>query len=81
MEGVYSILARHGGAIERAYIEEPSEPGKPIREVHVVRFGDAAAFQRYRADPDLAALGEMRAASIAHTELLFVREGPDYMGL
>jgi uncharacterized protein (DUF1330 family) len=75
------VMTRHGGAIERTVVEEASEPAKPIREVHVVTFPDLEAFHRYRADPDLASLADMRAASIAHTELLFGREGPDYMAL
>jgi uncharacterized protein (DUF1330 family) len=75
------VIARHGGAIERTVIEEPSEPGKPIREVHIVTFPDLKAFHSYRADPDFTSLADLRAASIAHTELLFGREGPDYMAL
>ena len=72
------IMARHGGRIERTVVEEPGEPGTVPREVHLIRFPDRNAFDRYRADPDLAALAAMRLASIAHTELLFGREGPDY---
>jgi uncharacterized protein (DUF1330 family) len=76
-----AVMARHGGVIERTVVEEPSEPDKPVREVHFVTFPDSAAFRRYRDDPELASLAGMRAASIAHTELLFGREGPDYMAL
>ena len=72
------IMGRYGGRIERTIIEEPLKPGTVAREVHLIRFPDRDAFERYRADPDLAALAAMRLASIAHTELLFGREGPDY---
>ena len=75
------ILARYGGVIERTVVEEASRPGKPIREVHVITFPDLGAFHNYRADPDLASLADMRAASIVHTELLLGHEGPDYMSL
>ena len=75
------VIARHGGVIERTVIEEPSEPAKPIREVHVVTFPNLEAFHSYRTDPDFASLADMRLASIAHTELLFGRDGPDYMAL
>jgi uncharacterized protein (DUF1330 family) len=75
------VMARHGGAIERTVVEETSEPDRPVREVHVVSFPDLQAFQSYCSDPDLASLAQMRTASIAHTELLFGREGPDYMAL
>jgi uncharacterized protein (DUF1330 family) len=75
------IIARHGGSIERTVIEEPYGPDEPIREVHVVTFPDLKAFHTYRADPDLASLSDLRISSITHTELLFGREGPDYMAL
>ena len=75
------IVARHGGAIERTVVEEAAQPGSPIREVHMVCFPDSAAFANYRADPDLASLAALRDAAIAHTELLFGRDGPDYMSL
>jgi uncharacterized protein (DUF1330 family) len=74
------IVARHGGAIERTVVEEAAQPGS-IREVHVVCFPDSAAFANYRADPDLASLAALRDAAIAQTELLFGRDGPDYMSL
>ena len=75
------LMARHGGAIERTIVEEPAEPGKPIREVHIVTFPNLEAFNNYRTDPDLTSLAEMRKTSIAHTELLFGQQGPDYMAL
>lgn len=72
------IMARYEGRIQRTVVvnEQP-----PMREVHIVSFPDLDAFQRYRTDPDLAALAEVRAACIEHTELLLGREGPDYMAL
>ena len=76
-----AVIARHGGVIERTIVEEPSEPGKPVREVHVVTFPGLEAFHRSRAGPDLASLADMRAACIAHTELLLGRDGPDYMAV
>jgi uncharacterized protein (DUF1330 family) len=75
------VIARHGGTIERTVTEEPPIPEQPVREVHVITFPDWQAFHSYRADPDLTSLAGMRAASIAHTELIFGREGPDYIAL
>src|SRR5688500_14413671 len=75
------IIARHGGVIERTVVEEPSEAETPIREIHVITFPDLKAFHSYRADVDLASLAGMRRASIAHTELLIGRDGPDYIAL
>lgn len=73
------IMARHGGAIERTFVEDGTNSAQPGREVHIVSFPDSAAFQRYRSDPDLLALAEERTASIAHTEVIIGREGPNYM--
>ena len=75
------ILARHGGVIERTVVEQTSGLEKPGREVHVITFPDLESFDSYGADPDLASLAGMRVLSIAHTELLFGRDGPDYMSL
>ena len=69
-----AIMARHGGAIERAVFV----PGEPAREVHVVAFPSAAAFAAYRADPALAALAADRDAAIAATEVLAGEPGPGY---
>ena len=70
-----AIMARYGGVIERTIIEEPTDADKPVREVHLITFPDLDAFHRYRADPELAALADARAACIAHTELLIGRDG------
>ena len=62
-----AILRRHGGAIERRIAVEPAgETARPT-EVHIVTFPDPAAFERYRADPDLAPLAALRADAIRET--------------
>jgi len=71
---VARVMARHGGAIERAVFV----PGEPAREVHVLRFPSPEAFAAYRADPALAALAPRRAAAVAATEVLVGEEGPAY---
>lgn len=73
------ILARHGAAIERTILENPSASGAPLREVHIISFPDSSAFDRYRVDPELAALATMRDSCIAHTEVMLGQAGPDYM--
>jgi uncharacterized protein (DUF1330 family) len=75
------VIARHGGVIERTVIVEPSEHQTTVQEIHVITFPHLDAFHRYRADPDFASLADMRMASIAHSELLFGHDGPDYMAL
>ena len=76
-----AILSRYGGAIERTIVVEPTLSGEPMREVHIVTFPARAAFDAYRTDPDLAALGELRLSCIAYTEILLGRAGPDYQAL
>ena len=61
------IMRRHGGAIERR-IRCAGRPdsGEPY-EVHIVTFPDHQALDRYRKDPELARLAELRAKAIHHT--------------
>jgi len=70
-----AIMARHGGAIERAvYL-----PGDPPRELHVLRFPDEQAFSAYRADPALAALAPPRESVVLATEIHLGEDGPKYL--
>jgi len=64
------IMARHGGGIDHAY----ELSGEPLRELHVVRFPDAAAFHAYAADPELVAMQPLRDQAIAATEMWPARE-------
>ncbi len=61
------IMRRYGGAIERR-IRSASrpDPGEPY-EVHIVTFPDQQSLDRYRKDPDLQQLADLRAKSIHHT--------------
>lgn len=70
------IMRRHGGAIERALVLDGT--ADTFRELHVVRFADHAAFTRYREDPELAALRELRDAAVVSTELWPAADGPRY---
>ena len=67
------IMGRHGGRIVRR-IKLPSAPAADAREnpsrpdeVHIVEFVDGASFARYRADPEIKALADQRAAAIRDT--------------
>lgn len=72
------VMAKHGGAIERA-VEIPSETeGGPYREVHILTFPDEAAYQAYAVDPDMAEWRSLREASVLKTEIMKGSEGPDY---
>src|SRR5689334_22358438 len=73
-----AIMAKHGGAIERAIYVPPAREGESAREVHIVSFPDEASFAAYRADEALTALAPLRSAAIAQTEVLVGEAGPEY---
>ena len=64
---VAKIIARHGGSIERRIALEPGDDASRPDEVHIVTFPDRAAFERYRADPDIPRLAAQRADVIQDT--------------
>ena len=66
-----AIMRRYGGAIERRIAVDPGADAARPDEVHVVTFPDRAAFDRYRADPDLAPLAALRAEAIRDTVVWF----------
>jgi uncharacterized protein (DUF1330 family) len=62
-----AIMLRHGGAIERRIAIDPGDDPSHPHEVHVVTFPDRAAFDRYRADPELKPLAALRESAIRET--------------
>ena len=61
------IMARYGGRIERRIrCDADSDPAQPF-EVHLLTFPDLDSFERYRLDPELARLAELRARAIRAT--------------
>jgi hypothetical protein len=71
------ILYAHGGSIEQALVF-PLD-GEHSKEVHVVSFPSARAFDAYRHDAELIALAPLRERAIVSTEIWSGRKGPDYM--
>lgn len=69
------VMAMHGGEIERALVVDD---GEPVRELHIVRFPDEAAFDAYRNDPALAELADLRARAVITTTIRRATEGPRY---
>ena len=67
----------HGGALERVIELTDPDPDRH-RELHVLRFPDAAAFAAFRADPALAARQADRAAAVIATEVWTGVDGPAY---
>jgi uncharacterized protein (DUF1330 family) len=62
-----AIMSRHGGTIARRIGLMTDADGDTPHEVHVVTFPDGASFERYRADPELEALADLRARAIWKT--------------
>lgn len=73
-----SVMARHGGAIERTVFARVDGAPELAREIHVVTFPSEAEFARYRADPELAARAAVRDRAVVSSEIVIGVEGPDY---
>ena len=61
------IMRRHGGAIDRRIRITRAAGDNLPHEVHIVTFPDDASLQRYRADPELQGLAELRTSAIRET--------------
>lgn len=72
------IMHRYGGAIERTLVFPLDDP-EQLKEVHVVSFPTARAFDEYRADPELARLAPLRERAVVSTEIWRGRNGPEYL--
>jgi len=72
------ILVRHGGRIERTVAIPAGPGGEFYKEVHIVSFPDAAAFQAYRDDEETRALNPLRESCIFKTEIWQGTRGPNY---
>lgn len=71
-----TIMARHGGRIERRIeVRTDGDPDRPY-EVHIVSFPDEHALDRYRADPEIRSLEALRERAIRRTEIWPVRPSP-----
>jgi len=63
------IMRRHGGNLERRIAIAPAPDNSQPHEVHLVTFPDERSLERYRSDPDLQALADLRARAIRQTTL------------
>ncbi|MBV8135623.1 MAG: hypothetical protein JO121_08300 [Deltaproteobacteria bacterium] len=72
------IMGRYGGTIERRIGVAPGSGENLPYEVHILSFPDERSFQGYRTDPDLEALGDLRALAIRETVLWLGTELPAY---
>jgi hypothetical protein len=73
-------MAKYGGAIARTVAITPEPDAEAFKEVHIVTFPDARAFEAYRGDAELAAWKHLREASVVDTQVMIGEDGPDYGG-
>ena len=72
------MIEEVGSEIDRGVEELLHASGPGYRELHIVRFPDEAAYDAYRADPELVALASERAKCISATDIWRAEEGPYY---
>jgi len=72
------IMQRYGGCIERRIGFPANADTDHPHELHIVAFPDQQAFDRYRADPDLKALAELRARAIRQTIVWVGKDLPPF---
>jgi len=77
---VSRIMARYGGAIERAIrtSRAASEESVEPFEVHLLSFPDRERYAAYQDDPERHALSGERGAIITKTEVFIGTPGPTY---
>ena len=68
-----TVMARHGGRIERRIRLRDTDPSAPD-EVHVVTVPDQRAFEAYRSDPETRAAAALRATLVRETVIWFGAE-------
>jgi uncharacterized protein (DUF1330 family) len=73
-----TVMAAHGGRIERTVVVEPADAPDLIKEIHVVSFPGEEAYAAYRRDARLAALAHLREESVVDAEILAGKDGPSY---
>ena len=64
-----TIMAGYGGRLETAILVESATSEQPPTQIHVLKFPNAKAFEKYRNDAELLSLQEERRACIEHTEV------------
>jgi uncharacterized protein (DUF1330 family) len=71
------ILRKHGGELERVLVLRTPE-SEPYREVHVLSFPSADAYEAYRVSPELAAFMPMRERSVVKTDVCHASDAERY---
>ena len=77
-----AIMRTHGGHIDSAFrpaAADSADP-RPVEEIHVLKFPDIDAFDRYRSDADLQKLSPLRELAISHTSVYVSAQEVEYSG-
>ena len=78
--GAAAIMASHRGRIDRVIELESHPQDDSFRQVHIVCFEDAAAFDSYRRDTKLLSLAPLREAAIISTQVWRGHDLPNFAG-
>jgi len=75
-----TIMEAHGGRIDSAFRPGNSsgDENQGVDEIHVVKFPDHEAFNSYRKDERLLALGALRERAISHSTVHVSAQEMDY---
>jgi len=74
-----AIMNTHGGRIDSAFRPNVAALQAPtVDEVHVLKFPDHAAFDRYRSDENLLALSALRQKAITQSTVYVSATEVDY---
>lgn len=68
-----ALVKKHSGELVTAFETDPAEEdlqnGIVGTEIHYLRFPDLQAFERYRSDPALATMADLRSMAIHSTQV------------
>lgn len=73
-----TVMAKHGGAIERTVVISPTHNDEFLKEVHIVTFPNQGAFAAYQQDEDLKPIAHLRQGSVVSTQIMAGEDGPNY---
>lgn len=75
-----TIMKAHGGRIDSAFRPRVtgSEAAQRVDEIHVLKFPDHGAFDRYRSDDKLLALATLREKAITQSTVYVSATEVDY---
>lgn len=73
-----AIMKLYGGVLDTAFRPKESDAEPRVDEVHVLKFPDLDAFERYKADATLLSLAALRSQAISNTVVYVSGEDKHY---